>query len=686
MKDFEMDVRDSEQLSVLMSKALERNGTGTKEEVDIRRKTQLVMEQAFRFGDSDIHRFYGGSRAEGFYLTDSDYDRMLINRSVTVTRLGHSVPPNNRGKTLLYMREEGCRPGYVNLMLGEGQLAGIQSIPLKNSLVETENGVFASSDMYREQFISALNQHVSDLFASNGPSCATKSALLDIDLVYCFQCDSWPLEAKEWITRSRLYGWPHQRLIDKIVLNGCHIVPVGDKCSDDTLLQWRISFISAERMLVHSFNHVQFKVYFLLKYFLKQLKDTLKEVIGDDDILCSYFLKTVLFYAMESSDQTFWQDKNLFNCFWFCFNILIAWVRAGYCPNYFIPTNNMFKKKICGNHQQILLTILTDNQILKLDCLRFGTGHTIVRYLCHAPIHDQLVQAEPVSDLIIRRDTSIVQHLRTLHFPTIKSFETIVGMFNLFLKSESAYEDVLTYYYSMHLVHDLAVDQVCQVQTTATSNKAKYNSLKKSKHLIIPRSSMGTDLLYLATFYFQTGNLLKSLELCKQTMVLAAHYLHDTTSLTKEQKAMYSGGHGDLGIPSVHKLQTVFTACISFEFGQDDFCLPHLRPEISKKFKKLDIPPLPYAVFLSFMCYHEFGDIEGRKTALRELIVLKYDHLQGGHKYWIVHTLLGICYQSVGDKLRAIRCYEDSARIKTEDHEFNPAMERIDALRDSEDA
>ncbi|XP_060064910.1 uncharacterized protein LOC132545252 [Ylistrum balloti] len=677
---FEMDSTESERLSVLLSTYLDRYCTGTKDDVDIRQKTQIVMEQAFQYSNVEIQRFYGGSRAEGFYLANSDYDRMLIDKTVEVLIQPRQYFPTKTRQTFLYMRDSDCRPGYVNFMLR--QLGEVPSDPLLNSLVETEDGYFVSSDIYREQLVSAMTAKVGSLFKSNGPSCTTNSSSYNADVVFCFPCKGWPTAAQEWVTRTRQYGWPHQTLIDRIVRDGCHVVPVGDKTLD-TLLHWRISFISAERMLVHSFSHIQFKVYFLLKYFLQQLKVTLKQMIGDDDILCSYFLKTVLFHAIENSKDTLWQDKNIFNCFWLCFNILIAWVKAGYCPNYFIPTNNMFLRKIHGHHQQRLVEILNHYQRLKWGCLKVGHFFrpTIMDYLCHQPIQDKLVQPEPVSEVVLRRDQSIVQYLRTLHFPERRSLKIVLGMFNLLLKSTSEYDEVLSYYYAMHVLYDLSIEHAYPNHTTAIGNKTRYRSLKKAKHWIIPRTSIGTEVLYLATFFFRMGNFQKALEITRQVIDLASHFWDEKETMTPEHEAEYIEGYCGSESPFIFKLRKLFTACISFEFEQKHFCLPHLRPEISQQHVKLLIPPLPYAIFLSFMCNHELKDINERDRALRELLIVKYGGMQGGQKYWIVHNLLGICYETLGDIQKAIKSYEKSAQMKTDIYELNPAKERMDALR-----
>lgn len=107
-------------------------------------------------------------------------------------------------------------------------------------------------------------------------------------------------------------------------------------------------------------------------------------------------------------------------------------------------------------------------------------------------------------------------------------------------------------------------------------------------------------------------------------------------------------------------------------------CLPHLHEELeAHPDGAMGVPPLPYAAFLMFLCYHELGDTKGREEALNYLLVLKYDESEGGHVFWIVHTLLGICYQTLGDNHRALRAYKDSLQVETR---WNPAMIRIKTL------
>lgn len=124
--------------------------------------------------------------------------------------------------------------------------------------------------------------------------------LSDIDLTFdnafCFHLRSWPEQAKAWIYRHRSKEWPSDRLVESIVGFGCLIVPVCPKYEENETEFWRISFSMAEKQLSHSFNYVQFLCYSLLKLTLKNI---INKNVHAKDMLCSYFMKTALFWVSE---------------------------------------------------------------------------------------------------------------------------------------------------------------------------------------------------------------------------------------------------------------------------------------------------------------------------------------------------------------------------------------------------
>jgi len=105
----------------------------------------------------------------------------------------------------------------------------------------------------------------------HGPAilCRQPGSLLSIDHVRCVRCLVWPSQAADWPTRHRNYGWPDSATVDRVVSNGCDVVPaVHRQCRQDEWMrdnQWRLSFSRAEIVLINSWMPVEQIVYHMLR-------------------------------------------------------------------------------------------------------------------------------------------------------------------------------------------------------------------------------------------------------------------------------------------------------------------------------------------------------------------------------------------------------------------------------------
>lgn len=114
------------------------------------------------------------------------------------------------------------------------------------------------------------------------------------DVALCLRSKSWIAQAQEWVYRNRV--WPSFELVSHIVSYGPLFVPIGTKYSLNEDLEWRISFSVAEKHLIYSFTHTQLLSYALLKILLKEVIELDTVCKG---LLCSYFIKTVVFWVFE---------------------------------------------------------------------------------------------------------------------------------------------------------------------------------------------------------------------------------------------------------------------------------------------------------------------------------------------------------------------------------------------------
>ena len=111
----------------------------------------------------------------------------------------------------------------------------------------------------------------------------------------------WPRQTTGYIRKFFACGWPSQETLRHIVNEGSNVVPISSKAphfSEAADREWRISFSLAEKTLIHAMNHHQFLCYGLLKMFLNEV---IKKTVGIEDLLCSYFLKTAMFWEITES-------------------------------------------------------------------------------------------------------------------------------------------------------------------------------------------------------------------------------------------------------------------------------------------------------------------------------------------------------------------------------------------------
>ena len=169
-----------------------------------------------------------------------------------------------------------------------------------------------------------------------------------VDLVPSIRCDSWPVIANEWKIRNRF--WPPKFLIDKIVNAGYHVVPKNSP-GGDTVLEWRISFSKAELALAENRTHVQKKCYYIFKTMFK-------EYFQEFDIVTTYYLKTIMMWAMEQNPPEYWIESNIGRAVLGLLDDLYEALITGYLPHYFIPQNNLLKrfpaKSLSNDAQNIL--------------------------------------------------------------------------------------------------------------------------------------------------------------------------------------------------------------------------------------------------------------------------------------------------------------------------------------------
>ncbi|XP_063436565.1 uncharacterized protein LOC134717997 [Mytilus trossulus] len=174
------------------------------------------------------------------------------------------------------------------------------------------------------------------------------------DLVWSYRCKQWPADAREWLTRRRYKGWPTQCTINELKSLGYFVVRKGHHSSPEIHLEWRISLTLQERKLMFKLTDVQYKCYVLLKM--------LNRDVINHEFITSYHWKTCLFYVIEKNKLDVWKKNLLLHCVKLCIKQMLEWIKRSFCPNYFIPKENLFNIRLTENLklEQQLLELLND--------------------------------------------------------------------------------------------------------------------------------------------------------------------------------------------------------------------------------------------------------------------------------------------------------------------------------------
>ena len=367
--------------SALLSLLLD-DVTGSQEATHIRQDHCMIFDAIMKCNDScqigKTKYHYTGSKSEGLDLPGSDDDIMLdINGLLCI-------------KVVPSLRELSDTPFYRFLLCTKsdnpcfallrhiGQQTEIIHTWLKLTLQNIKGHQYISSNLLTNVFSSLTNLGDSGFNVTRkrtGPSLETWWEHDDknesgTDVVPSLHCEFWPNDASEWQHRRRLHGWPTLHDISAIVNFGCHLVPVGHANSETKLVEWRISFSIAEKILVWSFNHVQMQCYAVMKIILKEF---IKEKCSrSNQVLCSYFIKTFVFWQYETTSSDFWRESNFRECIKYLLLEFSKCIREGKLRHYFIPGFNLLSVKLTHSAKTELLQLFDiiihcDISILK-DC------------------------------------------------------------------------------------------------------------------------------------------------------------------------------------------------------------------------------------------------------------------------------------------------------------------------------
>ncbi|XP_052700095.1 uncharacterized protein LOC128177424 [Crassostrea angulata] len=644
---------------------------GTSQQVAIRRETidigEMVDRRVKRY--DGIIQMMSGSMREGFRLEGSDVDWMYWpNSRRVIMDMSHSEYYNTANTVLILSDSSESPPGFTLLQL----LTRRMNRDIHLALVRMNDRVYISSSIHRQLTCSSffLNSTV------HGPCGSGVIGGLEYDTAHCFVCDFWPLSASSWI--DRCHSWPDPEVVDDIVRNGCHFVAIGHPLGPHANEEWRISFSRAEYKLVYSMNHCQLLIYGLLKIFLKEVINQQSE--ETNKLLCSYHMKTTVFWAIQQNTLPYLCPQNLLAGFWVCFKLLLKWVYKGICPNFFIPQNNMFLTKVNGSAQNRLFLQLHELYKKGLACLLQSSS--IRSYIIDVLYNPRLSICTDESMIRSEVDYDVENVAQSIicsfNHGDISQTSKAIHTIEQFVESPMTHHQVVPIQKLAITILQRTPFLLQKMNNDTGVNKQMYIADKLSCHMLKLAAKFGyvSNMLYIAMYYYKTLRYREALSVMKMTKVkLAQPYLMHETHVHRERYTEAVGGQ-----PWSSKIRQAVAVNIILinEFCYINELIPEQQSALQNKSHKLVIPVFVMLHFLEFLCYRHI-DTALSLAALDELQVLVH-HDQGRYVCDISRDIsweiLGICQQMTGNLQAALYSYKQSLDTQYPLHQIHTSTQR----------
>lgn len=618
---------------------------GTKQQVASRRDIMDIEELFNKLSSLECKIRICGSIREGFTL-DSDVDLMKWYETIEVI-WNFSQAESYKNNIFIYADSSESPPGYSLLFLPSEKNYDNDLNNMLSSASIQINGrkCLSSSKLRQDEFDSSPRGS-----AINGPCMSETLGHIEYDFSTCLASDFLPPFTASWV--HRCLSWPPADVVRSIVRNGCHFVPVGHKLGNHKDNEWRISFAVSEYELVRSMNHTQFLTYGWLKLMLDQQINKIP-LCNEHKLLCSYHIKTVVFWAIQQNTLHHWCPQTLFAGFWICFKLLLKWVYEGICPNFFIPENNMFKTKMHGVLHQRLF-----RKLYRLYEIGIDAWPPIKYILCNLTHTNRLDE-----NSLITEDKFDAEFFSEVDFKCDMSYSSIHDLY----MTEKVLEQLINLPFTQYEIVMLQRHVSSVLQSTAfilqnfyssrRNNKLIYNADKVSCQMLKIATKWGflSDILFFAMYYYKTYRYREALSLLEiaKTKLDSPYFLY-------VGKAKGNPRTVD-GLSLSMKMRRVVIGDIRLK--TDIIYINELIPEQTACYRNLNtslrIPPFVIMNMLTFLCSRHVETFRA-KSALNALKYAVEHVTDTKHFGRISYEILGICQEIAGNKQDALNSYYKS--------------------------
>ena len=636
---------------------------GTQKMIEIRQDYCKILHSSM---STILHRecYFTGSKSEGLHLPGSDDDYMHDMNKMWCIKVTQSLDDSHGlfPYSTFVMSTENTPPVFALLQLVHQTLMH----PFLYQSTQYMYGVqYLSSDLIMQNVVSvfckaAFYAHGSlpngQTVRRQGPSAELSNPYCDknepMDMVSSIHCEFWPSVASEWVQRPRNFGWPTSQDISTITDFGFHLVAVGHPLSGTKLMEWRISFSLAERTLVWSFNHVQIQCYAVMKIILKEFIKL--KCCPQNQVLCSYFVKTFLFWKYESTELSFWRAENFRECITYLLTELSKCVREGVLRHYFIPKFNLLSVKLTPTAQTELLQLF--DIIIQSDITIFKECRTL-RYIWS----EFLAQvAESRNNLIyklkrehlLKNDECMAAMVSKLSLSNSQRHRNIgQTACNVPFNNEHLIREISAISCKTHLKNIILTNYIYEMHIHNPGNKDIYKLCRTALNDTYS-CDISSFKLWCAILLYMKGFILPALDIVNQVLSSIPPYVmyhHGINLANTEAKQLYVDMFLDSDDTTPQRLRKAWMFDLIVTQDMIDMLPLAIQIELicSCSLFSVHLSPFTCTYYVQFLCYHRMQQYDNRDRALQQLIEVASNTEQYGFP-WFSLNIAGHCLLLIG--------------------------------------
>ncbi|XP_053401706.1 uncharacterized protein LOC128557716 [Mercenaria mercenaria] len=660
-----------------------------------RRRTFMLMEAVenttLRLLGKDINSYNFGSQSEGSTTMElnSDIDTLYAYHNLNVIQNLSEWKPE--AQNILMVQDETTPPGYCLLQFLQ------KDVPLPITAVRRDEKHVVVDGKGRVLMKNTFFDHLGVNYdGKNGPAHvyqgnAQTNAQDNVSARYC---KSWPTEAKPWLLKQGIGGWPTEDIKRYCKTTGCFVVPVGSTSGKNEELEWRISTSHAERCLMFSLNITQIRCYVLMKMILKTFINP-----ECNDVITSFMCKTVLFHYIHNTKSAEWQADNLLQCLKSCLSKLQNNVENGNCPHFIVPQNNLLKGKISASVKPKLTAILqslmdrcTDGDLLQsitIDCLG-------LRYMVKMGI---------LPDILLHKTIQHYNSPSRIHGTLLGVIATLLSIYHVALlknimeggneieQSRSFVDTLVRRYDGMALsrleksAYILLIPFLCSSLASAiASHDLDINKTISSHALALFSAGLNSDLssgkLKLTSALYCSGDMDRTVCILQNTECEYDKKNVETICKCWKKPVTYihvrQGFFDKASTGSKELIKYITSFCVRF-LPCEMKCVPHeLRYEMYRSTQEdmfhrnedkdywMDwavVDSLPYLYFLQYKTFGHLQKATEQQRALTELIQTVETEPNLGHRETALN-LIGQCMEQENRQTDALNFYVRSLNTR----------------------